>query len=49
VKNAEVDSVYRLQGRLYAIEVKSGRKKSSKGLAAFQKHFSDAIPLIITT
>ena len=27
-KNAEVDFVYRYQGRLYAIEVKSGRRKS---------------------
>ena len=48
-KNAEVDFVYRYQGRLYAIEVKLGRKKSSKGLEAFQKHFPDAISLIITT
>lgn len=31
-KNAEVDFVYRYQGRLHALEVKSGRKKSTKGL-----------------
>jgi len=47
-KNAEVDFVYRHQGRLYAIEVKSGRKKSAKGLEAFMKHFPDAKPVIVT-
>jgi len=47
-KGAEVDFVYRYQGRLYAVEVKSGRKKSPKGLEVFQKHFPDAVPLIIT-
>lgn len=47
-KNAEVDFVYRYQGRLYAIEVKSGRKKSTKGLDAFSKHFPDAICVVVT-
>jgi predicted AAA+ superfamily ATPase len=47
-KNAEVDFVYRYQGRLYALEVKSGRKKSAKGLEAFMKHFPDASPVILT-
>lgn len=47
-KNAEVDFVYRHQGRLTAIEVKSGRKKSAKGLEAFMKHFPDAQPVIMT-
>ncbi|MEW6292605.1 MAG: ATP-binding protein [Pseudomonadota bacterium] len=47
-KNAEVDFVYRHQGKLYAIEVKSGRKKSAKGLEAFMKHFPDAKPVIVT-
>lgn len=47
-KNAEVDFVYRYQGRLYAIEVKSGRKKSAKGLEAFRKHFPAARPVILT-
>ncbi|MDO8958396.1 MAG: ATP-binding protein [Rhodocyclaceae bacterium] len=47
-KNAEVDFVYRYQGRLYALEVKSGRKKSAKGLEAFIKHFPDASPVILT-
>lgn len=47
-KNAEVDFIYRHQGRLYAIEVKSGRKKSAKGLDAFIRHFPEARPVIVT-
>lgn len=47
-KNAEVDFVYRYQGKLYAIEVKSGRKKSAKGLEAFVQHFPEARPVILT-
>ncbi|NTV51150.1 MAG: ATP-binding protein [Geobacteraceae bacterium] len=47
-KNAEVDFIHRYQGRLYAIEVKSGRRKSAKGLESFIKQFPDAIPIIIT-
>ena len=46
--NAEVDFVYDYQGRLYAIEVKSGRKKSAKGLEAFMHHFPQAFPVILT-
>ncbi len=48
-KNAEVDFVYRYQGRLYAIEVKSGRRKSAKGIEAFMKQFPAARPVILTT
>lgn len=47
-KNAEVDFVYRYQGKLYAIEVKSGRKKSAKGLEAFVQQFPEARPVILT-
>ena len=47
-KNAEVDFLYRHQNRLYAIEVKSGRKKSTKGLGAFSQHFVDARSVIVT-
>lgn len=47
-KDAEVDFVYRRQGRLYAIEVKSGRKKSAKGLAAFSAQFPESCPVILT-
>jgi hypothetical protein len=39
--------VVRYQGRLYALEVKSGRKKSTKGLEAFMAHFPDASPVIV--
>ena len=47
-KNAEVDFVYRYHGVLYAIEVKSGRRKSAKGLDAFLKHFPGGRPVILT-
>jgi len=47
-KNAEVDFVYRYQGNLYAIEVKSGRKKSARGLEAFAQHFPQACQVIVT-
>lgn len=48
-KNAEVDFIYRYQGKLFAIEVKSGRKKTAKGLGVFMKQFPDACPVILTT
>jgi len=48
-KNMEVDFVCRYQGVLYAIEVKSGRRKSSKGLEAFLKQFPTAHPIIMTS
>lgn len=47
-KNAEVDFVWHHRGSLYAIEVKSGRNKSAKGLGAFMKRFPDARPAIVT-
>lgn len=47
-KNAEVDFVYQYQGQVYAIEVKSGRRKSAIGLETFMKHFPDACPIILT-
>lgn len=47
-KNAEVDFVYSHQGQLYAIEVKSGRKKTAKGLDTFLKHFPEARPVLVT-
>lgn len=47
-KNAEVDFVYRYHGVLYAIEVKSGRRKTAKGLEAFLKQFPDGHPVILT-
>jgi predicted AAA+ superfamily ATPase len=48
-KSAEVDFIYNYQGRIYAIEVKSGRCKSAKGLESFIKQFPDAAPVILTT
>ena len=47
-KNLEVDFVYKYRGTVYAIEVKSGRRKSSKGLDAFMERFPSAKPVIIT-
>ncbi|MBF0409649.1 MAG: ATP-binding protein [Candidatus Riflebacteria bacterium] len=47
-RNDEVDFIYRYQGRIFAIEVKSGRHKTEKGLEAFIRKFPDARPIIIT-
>lgn len=47
-KNVEVDYIYKYQGTAYAIEVKSGRRKSSKGLDAFMDRFPSAHPVMIT-
>lgn len=43
----EVDFVLKLEGKLFAIEVKSGRKKSSKGLEIFMEKYPQSIPLLI--
>jgi hypothetical protein len=47
-RDVEVDFVYQEHDRLYAIEVKSGRKKTSKGLDAFCKHVAKAERVILT-
>jgi len=47
-KNLEVDFIYKYRGTVYAIEVKSGRRKSSKGLNAFMTRFPSAQPVIIS-
>lgn len=44
----EVDYVYTYASRIYAIEVKSGLKKSARGLDEFLKFFPKALPIIIT-
>lgn len=44
----EVDYIYEYQGGLYAIEVKSGRRKLSMGLNVFLDKFPKAHPVIIT-
>lgn len=46
--NDEVDFVLKKGRKLYAIEVKSGRKKSEKGLAKFKEKFSEAKLIMIT-
>lgn len=46
--NAEVDFVTRYDGDLFAIEVKSGRPRSSKGMAEFAKLHKTAKPLYVT-
>ena len=46
--DAEVDFVLQHRDALYAIEVKSGRRRSSKGLDAFKSREPDAKRVIIT-
>lgn len=46
-RNDEVDFVYQYRHALYAIEVKSGRKRSAKGLAAFGAQVPQALRVII--
>lgn len=43
----EVDFVWELSGQLYALEIKSGRKRSSKGLEKFIQRYPGSIPVII--
>lgn len=47
-RNDEVDFIYQYRDRLYAIEAKSGRKKSARGLDAFCARASQALRVIIT-
>lgn len=47
-RNDEVDFVYQYRDRLYAVEVKSGRKKSAKGLEAFCMQAPKALRVIVT-
>lgn len=46
--NEEVDFVLKHNGKIYAIEVKSGRKKQSKGLASFEKQFKKVASIIVS-
>lgn len=46
-RDAEVDFVYRDRDEVYAIEVKSGRKKSAKGLDAFVRQVPHAARVIL--
>lgn len=45
---SEVDFILKSGRKVWAIEVKSGRKKSTKGLENFCKQFPSATPVIIT-
>ena len=47
-RNDEVDFVYQDRAALYAIEVKSGRKKSAKGLDAFLAQVPHALRVIVS-
>ncbi|MDJ0763276.1 MAG: ATP-binding protein [Myxococcota bacterium] len=47
-RNFEVDFVYRLGKKLFAVEVKSGRSKRSRGLLKFKEKFREATALIVT-
>ncbi len=47
-RNDEVDFVYQHRQQLYAIEVKSGRKKSAKGLEAFCRQAPQALRVVVT-
>jgi predicted AAA+ superfamily ATPase len=44
----EVDFVYQYRDALYAVEVKSGRKKASKGLTAFCAQVPQALRVIVS-
>lgn len=48
VDQIEVDYVYKSGSKLYAVEVKSGRKKSPHGLAKFKQYFPKAKCAVIT-
>ena len=43
----EVDFILEIEGKLYALEVKSGRKRRSHGLEKFIQRYSGSIPVII--
>lgn len=48
-RHDEVDFVYQYRQALYAIEVKSGRRRSSRGLEAFCRQVPRARPVIVTS
>ena len=47
-RNDEVDFVYQYRDELYAVEVKSGRKKSARGLEVFCAQVPQALRVIVT-
>lgn len=44
----EVDFIFKMQRKLFAVEVKSGRRKRTGGIAAFLKIEKSAVPCFIT-
>jgi predicted AAA+ superfamily ATPase len=46
--NDEVDYIYRIGKKVFAIEVKSGRRKSIHGLTKFREAFEGTYGVIIT-
>lgn len=45
--NFEVDYILCLDRAVYAIEVKSGRRRNMNGLARFLKRYPESVPIII--
>ncbi|MGZ3743149.1 MAG: ATP-binding protein [Pseudobdellovibrionaceae bacterium] len=45
---SEVDYILKVGRKVFAVEVKSGRKKSSKGIEAFVKQYPKSYPVYIT-
>ncbi|MFP3983850.1 MAG: ATP-binding protein [Desulfurivibrionaceae bacterium] len=43
----EVDFVLKLEGKLFAVEIKSGRKRASRGMEKFLSRYPECIPLLI--
>ena len=46
-QNKEIDFVYFFKKRIYAIEVKFGKKKTTFGMESFLKKFKKAVPVFI--
>jgi len=44
--NFEVDFVLIIEGRRFAVEVKSGRKRHSRGMERFLSNYPGSIPLL---
>jgi hypothetical protein len=48
IDQIEVDYVHKVGSKIFAIEVKSGRRKSTNALSVFKQHFSKAKCAVIT-
>lgn len=47
--NSEVDYIVKMNQKIFAIEVKSGRKRKMIGLEAFLRHHKKSVPIFITS